>query len=115
MADYFQEFRRHFPTDEVRAVFDLWSETNDRPFVEAGAKLWNKRFGHGTVLWVSETPDVTYGDSCFRFMPPKSAIMVPVSGENDYFLIWVPMKPIPAKHFTLLSDEELEAYPGEYP
>jgi hypothetical protein len=98
---YFLEFIYHFPDDE-RIKVDF-SPDNQGPYLEAGAKLWDKRFGHGTVIWLSEEPEVGYGSYCFRFTPPRGTIIVASYYTHEpHWLAWVPMRVIPPKYFKLL-------------
>lgn len=108
LADYYDTFIDYFPMAEVQATKALWSETNDLPFIQSAAKLWNKRFGHGTVIWLSEQPDDSYGDYCFEFILPKDSMIQNSTGSGDFWLAWVPLKLIPPKYFRLLSDAEIE-------
>jgi hypothetical protein len=106
IAYMFQSFQKYFPEEEVRAADKLYSTTNEMPRLDAISKLWTRRFGHGTPIWLSEEPAIDYGDYCFKFTPPKGTLIVSEAHEDDYYyLAWAPMKPIPRKYFKLVSVE----------
>ena len=100
-AGYFLEFWNEFSVSERIKVNGLWSPDNEAPFLDAAAKAWDKRFKRGTVIWLSEDSDMTYGPYCFRFTPPAGTIFSR-SVAGPYWLAFVPMRVIPPKYFELL-------------
>jgi hypothetical protein len=91
-----------------------WSEANEQPFERARNLISHRRFGHGTVIWLSTTPEVNYGDYCFEVKPPKGALLDKEGAssmtDGEYWLMWTPMKPIPQKYFRLLENEEIDKF-----
>lgn len=99
----FLSFEDHFTEKEQDAVGSLRA-TDHQASKNLAAKLWKKKFGHGTVIWLSGEPDRNYGAHCFRFSPPKNTIIVQAFGNSSYWLAWMPARPIPPKYFRLLDE-----------
>jgi hypothetical protein len=99
----FLSFRDYFTEKEHIAVGSLRG-TDPEASMNLAARLWKKKFGHGTVIWLAMEPASDYGEYCFRFIPPKNAIIETVFGASEYRLAWIPTRPIPSKYFSLLEE-----------
>lgn len=64
------------------------------------AREWLKKFGHGTIIWVSKEPNHEYGPCCLEVKLPKSAKLV--VEDDDQLAYWFPKNVIPSKNFKII-------------
>lgn len=112
---HFDEWVGNIPREDYAKVVELRSSIESRDTlsmseeeeeaIEAIFEIWEKHYGHGTVIWVSDNePRLEYGNDCLIFTPPEGTIeiiddVVTGMGALGSMALWVPMKPIPPEYF----------------
>ncbi len=90
IQQFFEDAERHGNAEEA----DRW-----RPELEAFRERWLKKWGKGTIIWVSDKEPLTmFGDACFEVRKPPGT-KITMYGS----LWWVPKSPIPPRYFKRIS------------
>jgi hypothetical protein len=106
------EFLKYWPGlwDNVDSMLpekerqEIYSIRDENKQANVSYDRWMAKYGHGTLVWVSDKPSEQYGPYCFRFTPPKGSRVIPIEHHGEGWVIWAPVSPIPPEYFRYLQD-----------
>jgi hypothetical protein len=84
--------------EDYRKYMKIWNSDSLKSYLPGILQKWNKKYNIGTLIWLTEEPDTTYGEICLTVRLPIDSELI---YNSDYgSLYYVPYR-IPPRCFSV--------------